>query len=348
MRNDEGGKMEKNLIIAICLFFMAGCSHPLTIKNLPETSNFDGLTEPVDLGFLPVKGEMLDAVIQEIGYCRGVKKVTKSCKFDQYTEFDHLMDLSNSMTFKASGQNFFITFPGFLIFAHAGIGYKYTVNVETKSKMFNDDGTTADEITILTPYEIRYTSFARGAASSSGWYLPGFGLTNIIPGLIFSSNYDERANQDFLKAAEPSYKKIITAKVITQVENNHYASISKSPQKFVTPNIYLENENDKHLELLDNPELISFYLYKIENNELISLNRSVVKVNEAEKELISSITEKEKISNENQLKTLWAIIESSNFLSNKDFQSAKLFIQKDGRNIVVHDGEISNIKIAQY
>lgn len=89
-------------------------------------------------------------------------------------------------------------------------------------------------------------------------------------------------------------------------------------------------------------------MYKIENNELISLNRSVVKVNEAEKELISSITEKEKISNENQLKTLWAIIESSNFLSNKDFQSAKLFIQKDGRNIVVHDGEISNIKIAQY
>jgi hypothetical protein len=327
--------------------FAAGCTHPLEIKKAPDALNSESLSDTVKLGFIPPEGAMLESVIEEIGYCRNVEGVYKNCTLDESKKLDYILGLSNSISTKASGQNFFITFPGFLIFAHAGIGYKYTVNVETKSKILNDDGTSANEMVVQTPYEIRYTSFARGAASSSGWYLPGWGITNIIPGAIFSSSFDNRGINDFYASAKESYKKIIAPEIISQINEYRVNPTSRNTIREVTPTAHLKGKTGNNWEASDDGNLMSFYSYKIEGRTLIPYKRKVVNINKSDKTLISIINKEERFSSGDQLDRILALAKSTKIIPVEAFSSAKIYVSKNGKLIALMDNEHSTYQLTQ-
>ena len=184
-----------------------------------------------------------------------VKEAKKDYKIASDVGVDYVSELTNTMKYSASGQNFPITIPGFIIFTHAWLGYKYYVDIDTQSKLLDAKGNVLSEQIITTPYEIRYTSFARGAAASCiGWLTPGWGIIDIIPGIIFATSYDDRANPELIDKIKPSYKSYVSSKLLEQIVavQNNASSAQKIPnKKESSPNL---SENGQKLQELKKPK----------------------------------------------------------------------------------------------
>lgn len=223
--------MKKSFFLMVMALFMTGCSHPLHITNIDEMSTPAKIKpkNPVKIGFESSNDILINAAIEETSMNTMVKETKKDYQPGTETDLDYVVKLSNTINYSASGQNFPITFPGFLIFTHAWLGYKYYATIDTQSTVSDNKGTLLSDVKISTPYEFRHTSFARGATSSLVGYLtPGWGVLDIIPGMIFSSSYDDRATPDFIEKAQPSFKKIVSNKLLEQI-GSHQNSLSSNP-----------------------------------------------------------------------------------------------------------------------
>jgi hypothetical protein len=213
----------RNIILStLALLFACGCTHPLRITSSPKLSSWEvELSSDLALGFTPSEDVLVKAVIEDMLYHPGVESVKRNCRpgSRQSEAVDRICSLKRTMTAKASGENFAIAFPGFLVFAHSWLGYRYHIDIETESTIMSPDGNVLSRTSILAPYDIRYTSFQRGASASTGWYTPGYGILTAIPGAIFASTYDPRATSELLRQAEPSYKRFVSQKVIEQLRN---------------------------------------------------------------------------------------------------------------------------------
>ena len=212
--------MKKMLLgLLLTIGFMSGCTHALRITN--EEAFMPSQIKPssaVKLGFLKSEDKLINSVITELSLNTAIKEAKKNYLIGSEIQVDYVSDLSTTMKLRASDQNFFITIPGFIVFTHAWLGYKYYVDIDTQSRLLDPSGKVLSETTIVTPYEIRHTSFARGAASSLiGWFTPGFGLIDIVPGIMFSSDYDDRATPEFIERAKPSYNAFVSSKIIEQI-----------------------------------------------------------------------------------------------------------------------------------
>jgi len=213
--------MKKSLLLLlsfILLLFM-GCTHNLRITN----DEFKAVSQvkpakAVKIGFINSQNALINSVIEETSLNSLVKESKKDCKPESNPDVDYIIELTNTMNYSASGQNFPITIPGFLLFTHAWLGYKYYVDIDTLSKLMDTKGNVLSEQKLATPYEFRYTSFPRGAAASIiGWCTPGWGLIDIIPGIIFSTTYDDRANDELIEKVKPTYKSYVSSMLLEQI-----------------------------------------------------------------------------------------------------------------------------------
>lgn len=207
------------ILLFLVLLVFTGCTYPLTITNEQNFAS-SGLVNAkgIKVGFLPTEDKLANSVIEEIALNSSVEKVKKGHALGSDNDIDYACSLSTTVKYRADGQNFLITFPGFLVFTHAWLGYKYYIDIETKSQLLDRTGKVLNDQTIITPYEIRYTSFTRGAVSSLvGWFTPGWGLLDIIPGVLYSNEYDDRANSEFFEKVKPSYKAFVARKVLDQI-----------------------------------------------------------------------------------------------------------------------------------
>ncbi len=227
--------------LTLIVLLTAGCSYPLRITNEKDFIAAQPQIKPlktVTIGFLPIeetifKEKLLNSVVEEIGRSSIVDAVKKDYQIGSGVKADYVCALSQTMKFSASGQNFLITFPGFLVFTHAMVGYKYYIDITTKSNLLDPtNGNIISEASIITSYEIRYTSFARGAASSLiGWLAPGWGLLDVFTGMVFATDYDQRATQDFIQRAEFTYKTFVSRKIIEQITKYQKIALSNHKQQ---------------------------------------------------------------------------------------------------------------------
>ena len=242
------------LLSGIMLLLAMGCTHNLRITN--EEANKPLQVRPakaVKIGFVYSEDALINSVIEETSLHSMVKVAKKGYQIGSEVEVDYILELTNALNYSASGQNFFITIPGFLIFTHAWLGYKYYLDVDTQSKLLDPKGNVLSEQKITTPYEFRYTSFARGATSSLiGWLTPGLGLIDIIPGIIFAVSYDDRANPELIDKVKPSYKSYVSSKLLEQiaaVQDNASSAQKISNKKESSPDL---SENGQKVRELKN------------------------------------------------------------------------------------------------
>ena len=229
-----------SLIIG-AIVILAACTHTLELTSNPaDTSIVKSPQSPVSIGFSDTDDELLNAVINKIGSHSRISDIKKAHKTGD-SDVDYEIHLNNDVSYGATGQNFFITFPGFIIFTHAWLGYKYTADIKTTSVLMDPEGGRLSEAVIHAPYEFRFTSFPRGAAASLvGWLVPGYGLFAVIPGGIFASNYDERATPELIQMITPSYSSFVADKVIDQIASSSMSTstiknfkFSKEPESIV-------------------------------------------------------------------------------------------------------------------
>jgi hypothetical protein len=213
--------MKKTILILLLAGLGAGCTHSTRLTRTPVSdSAYQPLARPVRIGFTPTQGDpLLDAVIQEIATRPAVEEVRKNCQVGGVAGLDYVCDVSLEPQYKASGQNFFIAFPGFIVFTHALVGFKYTADFQTRCTLYDAGSNEVSQVMVEAPYEFRHCSFARGAAAGlSGWVVPGYGAAAIIPGAIFAGKYDKRATEDLLQKVSGSYSDLMSSRLMRQIQ----------------------------------------------------------------------------------------------------------------------------------
>lgn len=327
-------------VLGVVIFF-AGCTHELRVTNehafnpsLVKTS------DPVKIGFLPTEDKLVNSVIEEIALSTSVKEVKKNCAMSSEMEVDYIAGLSESMKFRASGQNFFITFPGFIIFAHSLFGYKYYIDIDTNSKIFEPNGKTLSEVVITTPYEIRYTSFARGAASSLiGWFTPGLGALDIIPGAIFASSYDDRATYEFIEKVRPSYKAYVSSKVLEQIAGVRKTAAS-GPISFKMAPVVIGDEISKESANSVGNRMFAVHVMKIENGRFVPYVDIQREMPETALQLLNKITQQEGPTDSNNLRDILLSFGISDMQFPKDLAGVNIYSMKDNKMVKLFEGGI--------
>jgi hypothetical protein len=293
-REGEMRAISKVLISGLMVLALMACTHSLRITN---EQNFAGsrnaiLSKKVKLGFRPSDDKLVNSVIEELSLNYSVASVKKNLIFHQYMDFgvDYVCGLSKNIKFAASGQNFFITIPGFLIFTHAWLGYKYTIEIDTQSILYNSGEQELIQNHFITPYEIRYTSFPRGAAASLiGWFTPGFGLLNIIPGGIFASSYDTRGTAEFIDKVKPSYKTFISSKILDQINILQMANVSKNKTFRMEPVVLKNNTAAIAYNNLTRHTFVA-HIMRIDGCTLNPMETKVVEISDATLTQLAKLT----------------------------------------------------------
>jgi uncharacterized lipoprotein NlpE involved in copper resistance len=187
--------MEKIIFILMLLltFTLVGCSHQLEIKNLSEyqSASLTTISKDLSMGIMTGNnnkdGQMLvTGTAQALSGYLG--QVIYPFSAGNSGEVDIISKIAVRSDHKGSGYNFFINFPGFLVWAPAWNGYIYepTYNIDI-NMVKADDNSNIDSFTIPIKLDVRHASIDRTWTEIT-WL--EVGVIGFVGGLVFMS-YDD-------------------------------------------------------------------------------------------------------------------------------------------------------------
>jgi hypothetical protein len=267
--------MKKILAVLLVVSLTLGCTYALKVTNEgdfePDTTT---LMQQVKLGVLPTKDDLLSSVVNKLQMDPNISEVKVNYKPGSSVEVDYAQKLERKAKYRADGQNFFITFPGFILFVHAWAGYKYYVDIATKSSLLDKDGKILKNSTFKTTYEIRYTSFARGATTSlCGWCLPLYGAVDIIAGAFFAGTFDQRGTDEFYDKIKDSYGSYIASRIVEQIKKQEDKESPKESEYQAAPVVIAMDKSGKKYDERD----FGIDVWKIENGQLKPIENKIVR-----------------------------------------------------------------------
>jgi hypothetical protein len=178
------------ILIVACLGLGTGCSHPLTVKNLGkyDVSRATAMTTPKTIGVVADQSNIhddriADGIIDNLR--RYAREVVAPYHNRSQVDVDVVAKIDIDSEYLGSGQNFWIDFPGFLVWYPAMNGYVYTINHDFNIRL--EDGATQGELksfTVPVNLDIRHAAMNRTWLAESGWWAPGWGITAALGGLI--------------------------------------------------------------------------------------------------------------------------------------------------------------------
>lgn len=206
------------------LFATSGCVHTMQVRNLDEfrlgahsgSRHSLRLTAP-DSGPSQPYGEMIRDALAKHASVADVMR-NGDPQYDRKPDVDVRADIV--VKYSGSGANFPITFPGFLVFAHAWNGFIYKADIQTNLSVTSTADGQVRTRALKTKYDMRHCDFGRGFWASSGWFLPGWGATSLIAG-AFMVSYDKDATPEFCAAVHDAYGSYVAnniAEMMTELE----------------------------------------------------------------------------------------------------------------------------------
>jgi hypothetical protein len=223
------------VFLALSALFSVGCTHSMHIFNLEDFSSppSTALKEPVRLGVSskndmhPLNRRYVAAIVEALQKDSRMGSVVypynQSVRKDAV---DVVVDIMVSPRYSGQGSNFFVNFPGFLIFAPAVWGYGYSADLETVAVVTNLKNGTSQQVTIPCHYRFRHAAINR-TWTEVGWF--EVGLIPLIGGIVFT-NYDDDATGEFITKVSPSYGPYVAEKIVSVIDPMRQVSEAlKSP-----------------------------------------------------------------------------------------------------------------------
>lgn len=215
-----------NVVVVILVASLCGgCSHGLTVTNseeynvLPTTAARQSIKIGVSSSNLndSEKSKYVTAIVESLQKNSNIERVIFPFSKENHGDMiDAIVDVTVSPRYDGMGSNFFVNFPGFLIFAPAIWGYGYTADIETNAVITVAKSRKSQQITIPTKYEFRQAEIDR-TWTEIGWL--EVGIIPLIGGIVFT-NYDTDVTNEFIKNVSPSYGSYVAAKIVkTSYEN---------------------------------------------------------------------------------------------------------------------------------
>ncbi len=212
----------KRVLLIACLFgifLVSGCTHQMHITNADDyfSPPSPPLAKPIKLGvtsssITDVKNSRyVNAVVDALQRSGNFERVLYPFSLTaNQGQADMLVDIAINPKYDGSGQNFVINFPGWLIFAPAIWGYKYTADIDTRVGMTNLKDNASKQIAIPTRYIFRQADMGRTWTEVS-WF--EVGIIALVGGIAFTG-YDEDVTPEFITAVSPNYGSYVSKKIV--------------------------------------------------------------------------------------------------------------------------------------
>lgn len=214
--------MQKRIpILFVCLLSVFwGCEHSMRISD-PLTSPFStiGIDHPLKLGVVNKIGSRdaeayVEAVARALQLSGSVQKV--AYPYVPGHDVDAIVYVDVNPRYRGVGTNFFVDWPGFLIFTPAWHGYSYHADVMTRVEIVS----ASDKHRIATfdwqnDYEFKQADIGRT------WVEVGWLEWSVIPfiGGFFAMQYDTDQTEPFIRMVGPSYGNQVASRISTQLAN---------------------------------------------------------------------------------------------------------------------------------
>lgn len=167
------------LLLVVTLALGVGCTHELAVKNLDTYSTptrLEGSDRRINVAILPFSGGpdetyYFNALLDRIHQSPAVEEVRTDYVIGQSGSFqpDVVLSIDPQVSYRSSGWNFLINWPGFLIFTPAWNGYVYHADILTKVGIHDRNGQPIFEDTIPISYDIRQAEMDRTIWTGLTW-----------------------------------------------------------------------------------------------------------------------------------------------------------------------------------
>lgn len=216
----------------------AACTHDMRIVEADERFAPGRLNRSVRVAIEAAAAEhdermLVDFVQDALTRHSSVERVAVNGQAPPDFLPDFVVRVQPVTEYDASGLNYLITFPGFIVFTHAWNGFHYSADIDTAVVVTTPAGDELGRAQIPSSYALRHTSFTRGAVTSSGWYTPFSGGINLIIG-FFMINYDEKATDPFLEDVRDRYGRMVADEVI-RIASPHIVPAPPTPPAPLAP-----------------------------------------------------------------------------------------------------------------
>ena len=199
----------------------SGCSHNMRITNLDENFTPPSAVpkQTVRVGVTsssmshPQNSKYVNAIVDALQRNSGVERVIYPYSPANKDQADAVVDISVNARYDGKGSNFFVNWPGFLIFAPAIWGYGYTADIETQALITNLKTGTSQQLSMPLQYQFRQAEFDR-TWTGIGWL--EVGIIPLIGGLAFTG-YDDDVTPEFIRTVTPSYGPFVANKTAKAV-----------------------------------------------------------------------------------------------------------------------------------
>jgi hypothetical protein len=206
------------LMMLLGFLLMTACSHRLRVTNLDEYAPppLPARQNAVRVGVTSSS----DGHIQNSRYTASIVEALRinpnvAEVFHPYTSADQdkvdtLLDVSITPRYSGRTSNFFINWPGFLIFAPALWGYGYTARIDTVVNITRLSDRHSQQVSVPIKYDFRHAEMDRT------WTELGWLEVSLIPfiGGFHMTRYDPDATDEFIKYIAPTYGQYVVRKVL--------------------------------------------------------------------------------------------------------------------------------------
>jgi len=205
--------------LCVGALLLGGCTHELTIENLDTYRPFGGanLDKPLRIGIAsdaydPEHKRLLDGVASALsGYSA---TVTMPYVPNNPKEVDVVARIDIKTEHNGSGGNFWINFPGFLVFAPAWHGYGYEVKHTIKCELTKPGSKEAfDQFQLPVTLDIRHAAINRTWTEVS-WF--EVGIIALVGGFVFM-DYDQSVTPLVSEKVETPLGKYVAQEIVKRI-----------------------------------------------------------------------------------------------------------------------------------
>ena len=167
------------LLLLALIPFLSACTHELAVRNLDVYSaptHLEGIEQPINVAVLPFSGTpdetfYFNSLLDRIHQSPSVKEVRTDYASGKTGTFrpDVILSIEPRMTYRSSGWNFLINWPGFLVFTPAWNGYVYHADILTRVLIYDGSGNLVSEESIPISYDIRQAEMDRTIWTGLTW-----------------------------------------------------------------------------------------------------------------------------------------------------------------------------------
>lgn len=213
-------KRKAGVLLAALSALVMNCEHQMRISNLPTTPfTGSGLTRPVSIGVVNRSGAegtegYVDAVARALQLQGNVESV--SYPYLSGHAVDIIAYLDVVPRYRGAGTNFFVDWPGFVIFTPAWHGYSYHADLLTRVEVV-----AARDKQPFGNFEWHHDYEFKQADAGRSWVELGWlewGVTPLIGG-FFAMQYDTDQTDPFIRMVGRSYGNQIATSISQQLVN---------------------------------------------------------------------------------------------------------------------------------